>query len=197
MKLRILQLAFLMAITFSLKAQNVAINTDGSAANTSAILDVHSTEKGMLVPRMTQTQRNAIATPATGLLIFQTDNTPGFYYNKGTAASKDWQPLVSSATSSGLDLLATISTNTDQTVAGATTADVQFNTATVAPTIGSYNTSTYTYTVGTSGNYMILVNLGAGTAQWAMLISLMINGVRTDDLSLPNGSSAWPISQSR
>ena len=32
-------------------------------------------------PRMTQTQRDAIASPATGLLIYQTDNTPGFYYD--------------------------------------------------------------------------------------------------------------------
>jgi hypothetical protein len=33
---------------------------------------------------MTQTQRNGISNPATGLLIFQTDNTPGFYYYNGT-----------------------------------------------------------------------------------------------------------------
>ena len=34
---------------------------------------------------MTQTQRNAIAAPAAGLLIYQTNNTPGFYYYSGTA----------------------------------------------------------------------------------------------------------------
>ena len=34
---------------------------------------------------MTQTQRNAISTPATGLLIYQSDNTPGFYYYNGAA----------------------------------------------------------------------------------------------------------------
>ena len=32
----------------------------------------------MLIPRMTITQRNAILSPATGLLIYQTNNTPGF-----------------------------------------------------------------------------------------------------------------------
>jgi hypothetical protein len=53
--------------------------------NTSAALEVNSTTKGFLLPTMTQTQRNAISTPATGLLIYQSDNTPGFYYYNGAA----------------------------------------------------------------------------------------------------------------
>ena len=53
--------------------------------NVSAALEVNSTTKGFLLPTMTQTQRNAISTPATGLLIYQSDNTPGFYYYNGSA----------------------------------------------------------------------------------------------------------------
>jgi hypothetical protein len=67
------------------QAQNVAINTDGSAADNSAILDVKSTTQGMLVPRMTAAQRTAISTPATGLLVYQTDGTTGFYFHNGSA----------------------------------------------------------------------------------------------------------------
>ncbi|HNJ29649.1 MAG TPA: hypothetical protein PLQ40_11885, partial [Ferruginibacter sp.] len=52
-------------------AQSLAINTDGSSANASALLDVKSTTKGILIPRMTKTEKNAIASPATGLLIYQ------------------------------------------------------------------------------------------------------------------------------
>ncbi len=66
-------------------AQSLAINTDGTAANASSLLDVKSTDKGVLIPRMSKTERNAIATPATGLLIFQ--NAPdsiGFYYYGGS-----------------------------------------------------------------------------------------------------------------
>ena len=55
--------------------------------NASAALEVNSTTKGFLLPTMTQAQRNAIASPATGLLIYQSDNTPGFYYYNGTAWS--------------------------------------------------------------------------------------------------------------
>ena len=69
---------------FKLNAQ-VGINT--TTPNASSVLDITSTNQGMLIPRMTQVQRVAIATPATGLLVFQTDNTAGFYYWDGTT----WQ----------------------------------------------------------------------------------------------------------
>ncbi|MBI9038252.1 MAG: leucine-rich repeat domain-containing protein [Bacteroidales bacterium] len=56
----------------------------------SAILDVKSKTLGLLIPRMTETEKNAIALPATGLLIFQTNETTGFYFNKGTPQIPDW-----------------------------------------------------------------------------------------------------------
>jgi len=66
-------------------AQGVAINTDGSVADSSAILDIKSTSQGMLIPRMTAAQLAAIHNPATGLFVYQTDGTAGFYYYNGTA----------------------------------------------------------------------------------------------------------------
>lgn len=68
----------------------VAINIDGTTPDNSAMLDIKSNNKGILVPRMTQTVRNAIVSPATGLMIYQSDNTPGFYYNSGTSGSPNW-----------------------------------------------------------------------------------------------------------
>jgi hypothetical protein len=78
-------------------SQGVAISAASSVPDASAMLDVQSNTKGFLVPRMTMAERNAITTPATGLLIYQSDNTPGFYYNSGTPASPTWTPLQSSA----------------------------------------------------------------------------------------------------
>jgi hypothetical protein len=75
-------------------SQSLSINNDGTQADSSAILDVKSSSKGILVPRLTLTQRNIIATPATGLLIYQTDNTTGFYYYNGTI----WLLLLSTST---------------------------------------------------------------------------------------------------
>jgi hypothetical protein len=66
-------------------SQSVAINTTGAAADASSALDIQSTSKGFLVPRMTITERNAITSPATGLLIYQTNSTPGFYYYDGSS----------------------------------------------------------------------------------------------------------------
>lgn len=64
--------------------QSVAINTDGSVAHASAILDVKSATKGLLAPRMTTLQRDAIAAPAAGLLIYNTD-AQVFQFRNATA----------------------------------------------------------------------------------------------------------------
>ena len=61
----------------------VGINTETPDA--SAALDITSTTGGLLVPRMTETQRNAISSVATGLMIYQTDGTEGFYYYNGSS----------------------------------------------------------------------------------------------------------------
>ena len=65
----------------------VAVNKDGSAPDASAILDVKSLTQGMLTPRMTMAERDAISTPVAGLLIYQTDGTPGFYVFNGSTWS--------------------------------------------------------------------------------------------------------------
>jgi hypothetical protein len=72
-------------------AQGVGINGTGASADPSAMLDVSSTTKGFLPPRMTALQRAAIFSPATGLLVYQTDGVVGLYYNAGTPATPSWQ----------------------------------------------------------------------------------------------------------
>ena len=53
-----------------------------TAVTHSAILDLVSTDKGFLAPRMTETQRLAIVSPASGLVVYQTDNDEGYYIHK-------------------------------------------------------------------------------------------------------------------
>jgi len=79
-KIYLLSFALLSAGALTVNAQNIAINTTGAAANASAMLDVTSTISGVLVPRMTGAQKTAIASPANGLLIYQTDAPLGFWY---------------------------------------------------------------------------------------------------------------------
>jgi hypothetical protein len=78
-------------------SQTVVVTDDATytTGNASSVLDVKSVLKGFLAPRMTTAQRTAIATPADGLLVYQTDATKGFYYYNGTTSA--WVLLSASA----------------------------------------------------------------------------------------------------
>jgi len=62
----------------------VGINSDNSTPDQSAMLDVKSTDKGLLIPRMSTSQRTNIASPTKGLLVFD-NNTSSFWYYDGSA----------------------------------------------------------------------------------------------------------------
>ena len=85
MKKTVLTLVAIALLTLSSFAQ-VAINTTGAPANASAILDVSSTDKGLLIPRMTTNNRTNDVTPVAGLLVYDTD-TDSFWYYDGTQSS--------------------------------------------------------------------------------------------------------------
>ncbi|MBN3034448.1 MAG: type VI secretion system tube protein Hcp [Bacteroidales bacterium] len=112
----------------SLHSQNIAVTDDSTyTADQSAMLDIKSNNKGMLVPRMTFSQREAIISPAKGLLIYQTDQTEGFYVNQGTPAAPSWTGLTSGTNNLWrLDSMgtATILSDPDQRV-GIGTSDPQ------------------------------------------------------------------------
>ncbi|MBY0314500.1 MAG: tail fiber domain-containing protein [Bdellovibrionales bacterium] len=69
---------------------NIGIGT--ATPHTSALLDVASTQKGFLPPRMTRAQRNAIATPSQGLMVFNTDDLTVDYYTGATWLSLNGSP---------------------------------------------------------------------------------------------------------
>jgi hypothetical protein len=89
--MKVLSLIFVhLMLTSSLLFSQVAINTTGTNPDASAILDVSSASEGLLIPRMTQSERDAISDPATGLIIFQTDGMSGLYYNSGNSEVPAW-----------------------------------------------------------------------------------------------------------
>ena len=74
-------LLLIVSITIStIVTAQVGIGVNYANVEPSAQLEVSSTSKGFLVPRMTSSQRVAIANPASGLLVYQTDAPIGFYY---------------------------------------------------------------------------------------------------------------------
>ena len=98
-KLNLFTFLFVLVLILlnNVKAQSVSVNITGNPADSSAILDVQSTTKGLLIPKMTEAQRNAITSPANGLLIFQTDGQMGIYFNQGTAVTPNWQYMQTGA----------------------------------------------------------------------------------------------------
>jgi hypothetical protein len=76
-----------LLIILGLHTTNAQVGIGIALPHTSAQLDITATNKGVLIPRITQANRPMA--PATGLLIYQTDGAPGFYYYDGSS----WQSL--------------------------------------------------------------------------------------------------------
>lgn len=79
MKNRFLIIFLLLAISTMLLAQ-VGINTDDSQPDPAAMLDVKSSTKGVLLPRLSQAQISAVPSPANGLIVFCTDDNKIYIY---------------------------------------------------------------------------------------------------------------------
>ncbi|HEX2683183.1 MAG TPA: hypothetical protein VHL77_04595 [Ferruginibacter sp.] len=75
-------------------AQSVAINTDASAPDNTAILDIKSNNKGLLIPRLTTAERTAIVSPAIGLTVFDS-NTASYWIFRGDL-NGNWVELMHS-----------------------------------------------------------------------------------------------------
>jgi hypothetical protein len=90
----ILYLLTVVMVHFGIAQQNVAINSTGTLPHASAQLDISSTTKGVLIPRMNGMQRVLITSPATGLLVFDV-TTNSFWYYDGMS----WINLAASSTS--------------------------------------------------------------------------------------------------
>jgi hypothetical protein len=162
---RILVLLCLFS-SFNLSAQTGIGTTTPDA---SAKLEVSSVTKGLLPPRMTSTQRQAISSPATGLLVYQTDGISGFYVNTGTSSSPAWTKLNTEWNKSGNDISyssGNVSITGNETVSGNVTATNFIGsgsqlTDVATKVTGSWNVpnGTNNFTIGLSpGTYIIWVN---------------------------------------
>lgn len=78
-----------VSVTALAQKDNVGIGT--TKPDQSAALEISSSNKGLLTPRMSLQQRNAIQNPAQGLMVYQTDMLSGFYFYDG----KEWKPMAS------------------------------------------------------------------------------------------------------
>lgn len=77
-------IAFVFGLNVVHAQNNVGIGT--TTPNPNAILEMQSTSQGVLVPRMTTVQRNAIAAPTEGLLVYDIDVNCFFFYESSTTS---------------------------------------------------------------------------------------------------------------
>lgn len=166
-----LLLASLFAVlAFTVHAQ-VGVGTISPAPT--AQLDVQSTTKGLLIPRMLDSERTGISGPATGLLVYQTNGSAGFYYFDGAV----WKPLHSgdavgfTATKNAMAISASGSiSNFNQEYAAGPGLNAVTGTYTV-PETGIYRVSAI---VNYSTTAAVSISLGAGVDP---RINLRVNGV--------------------
>ncbi len=86
LKTILLTTTMIILISISAWAQ-VSISTSNTTPDSSAMLDIQSTDKGVLIPRMTATERDAIFMPANGLMVYVTTDS-SFYFYEGNAWAK-------------------------------------------------------------------------------------------------------------
>lgn len=160
----------------------VSINSTGAAPNSSAMLDIVSTDKGLLIPRVLDT--TSITSPALGLLIYRTNAPQGFFYYDG----QKWQKIGVTGSSNYVDL------TTNQTVSGQKTwnGNATFNSGlnTSGGTINLNNNSNNTTNIN-SGTSNGSVNIANGTAGGnAINIG---NAIGATSLNLRTGTSNFTL----
>jgi hypothetical protein len=149
-------LIFFFFFSITIASAQTGIGT--SAPNASAKLEIAAIDKGLLIPRMTSTQRAAISSPANGLLVYQTDGVVGFYVNTGTAASPAWTRINMDWVRTGNDIaytLGNVSTSGTLTGGSSSTSSISGFGANINSQSGT------TYTILATDNGKVIQSTGA------------------------------------
>jgi hypothetical protein len=132
MKNKIMYLFVLAVFIFCFQvsyAQNVAVNSTGTSADGSAMLDVSSTSKGLLIPRVSLTSTSdgtTISSPAASLIVYNTNgaitgtdaDSTGYYFNAGTSGAPKWVKMVEQGAPRWDDLRVVLDNGADGTDMG-------------------------------------------------------------------------------
>jgi hypothetical protein len=93
----LLSVLFVLIFCVTCLQAQVSINNSGDDPDNSAMLDIKSTSRGLLIPRMQEGFRNAILNPAEGLLVYQTTGDKGLFINIGSPSTPEWTRISDSS----------------------------------------------------------------------------------------------------
>jgi len=151
-------LFYILLSLFAISTTNAQTGIGTATPNASAKLEIAATDKGLLIPRLTSTQKTSISSPANGLLIYQTDGVIGFYVNTGTAASPVWTRINMDWVKTGNDIAYTtgnVSTTGTLTGGNSSTSSISGFSANINTQSGT------TYTIDATDNGKVIQSTGA------------------------------------
>lgn len=191
-KILFLKFSFLVFSTAIFAQDNVGIGT--LTPDPSAKLDITSINKGLLIPRMDSSQRVTIPLPAVGLIVYQTNATPGFYYYNGafwSILNTSQLERITEAGNSGFRILGRNSANYGDI--GLSAIDLSFSTTTslTKGATGNYSTALGYQTTASGFFSSVLGNLNtaSGTSSTAMGSGTIASGNYSTTLGFSNLAS--------
>ncbi len=171
-------------LCFCAAAQNVAINTNAAPPDASAILDVQSTTKGVVFPRMLESERTAIVAPAKGLVVYQTDGVQGYYYNAGTDLAPLWTKMSTDKSTVAFSVKATATQNVPPNAY----TKLIFSTEDYDES-GNFVTGTASeFTATSAGIYHFDASVVFGTAPVRYDLAFFVNGVQKKNVLTLNNA---------
>lgn len=176
--MKLIKIVFLFCCLSITVTAQTGIGT--TTPDSSAKLEVASANKGILIPRMTSAQRDAIANPANGLLVYQTDGIIGFYVNSGSSGTPNWTRINSDWARSGNDIsysAGNVSITGNQTTGGSVTASSFIGDGSQLSNVVTRVTGSWTLV---PGDNVVSFSVTSGG-----VYSMWVNG------NVPNGIVTW------
>jgi hypothetical protein len=180
--------------------QGVCIDSTAAAPNASAILDLTSTTRGLLIPRMTTVQMNAIASPDTSLMIFNTDNSCIYYYTGPPLSA--WQTMYCSCTSApatpgtitGTQFVCANSTLTYSIAAVANATSYVWTGPSGSVVASGQGTTSISIILGSAaGNISVVASNSCGTSASDTLALTVNPNHGTAQYNFENGVQTWTV----
>lgn len=181
----LIKAALLFSLFLDIESAKAQLGVGTITPDNSSILDLTSTAKGLLAPRMTLVNRNAIVLPATGLLIFNT-TLNNFEVNTGTPASPVW---------SALGTVTSVSVTTANGVSGVVSTST--STPAITLTLGAITPSSVAATGTISGSNLSGTNTGNVTLAGENYLSLAGQAITANAVNLSGTNVTGTLAAAR